>query len=89
MIHVADAILKLEAEIQEREEAIAAAMELLAVDPRVQMAFTDGIAEERARVLKLIEVQQEMLIRGGISHAILVALRRAVEEPSTHATDRH
>lgn len=66
-------------DLEQREQAIAAAMELTAVDPRVQAAFHDGIAEERGRVLALIQQQQDMLARSGHSFAILSALRRSVE----------
>jgi mevalonate kinase len=67
------------AELAEREQAVAAAMELATVDHAVQRAFNDGICEERTRVLKLIEVQQGYLKRGGVTHLGLTALRRAIE----------
>ena len=40
-----------------REQELAAAMELLAVDPRIQAAFADGAAEARKRVQLLIQEQ--------------------------------
>lgn len=66
-------------ELEQREAALAAAMELLTVDPAVQAAFHDGRMEERHRVLWLIEQQRDMLSRAGQGHAILGALKRAVE----------
>lgn len=69
-----------EQQLREREQAIAAAMELMSVDERVQMAFNDGICEERCRILKLIDTQLEWYERGSLSCCGLTALRRAVEE---------
>ena len=40
-----------------REQELAAAMELLSVDPRIQAAFNDGAAEARRRVQLLIQEQ--------------------------------
>jgi hypothetical protein len=79
VLHVTEALQLLEADLAEREAALAAAMELTSVDRRVQAAFFDGIAEERARVITLINAQIEMLSRASISHAVLIALRKAVE----------
>jgi hypothetical protein len=66
-------------ELEEREAALAAAMELASVDPAVRAAFNDGIADERYRVLALIQQQIDTLSRGAISHTVLHTLRRAVE----------
>ena len=40
-----------------REQELAAAMELLSVDPRITAAFNDGAAEARRRVQLLIQEQ--------------------------------
>lgn len=66
-------------DLEQREAALAAAMELCSVDPRVRAAFHDGILEERNRCLALIEQQMELLTRASISHTVLRTLRRAVE----------
>jgi hypothetical protein len=79
VLHITEALQRLEADLAEREAALAAAMELTSVDRRVQAAFFDGIAEERARVITLITAQIDMLSRGAISHTVLHTLRRAVE----------
>lgn len=68
-----------EAALDEREQAVAAAMEMLTVDPAVRAAFRDGITEERSRVLALIDQQVELLRRGTVSHTVLRTLRRYVE----------
>lgn len=78
-IQAVEALRRLEAELSEREQALAAAMELATVDSRTRAAFFDGIAEERGRVIALINAQIEMLSRASISHAVLIALRGAVE----------
>lgn len=78
-IEAVKALQRLEAELAEREQALATAMELATVDHAARAAFFDGIAEERARVITLINAQIEMLSRASISHAVLVALRKAVE----------
>jgi len=44
-------------QLEQREQELAAAMELLAVDPRVQAAYNDGAAEARRRVQLLIQLQ--------------------------------
>lgn len=79
ILRVAESLQRLEAELAEREQALAAAMELATVDSRTRAAFFDGVAEERGRVLTLIDAQIEMLSRASISHAVLIALRKAVE----------
>lgn len=79
---VATAMAKLHqriADIEEREVALAAAMELASVDGSVRAAFRDGRMEERDRVLKLIDSQLDMLARTSINRTVLGALRKAVE----------
>lgn len=44
-------------QLDQREQELAAAMELLAVDPRITAAFADGAAEARRRVQLLIHEQ--------------------------------
>lgn len=78
-IEAVQALQRLEAELAEREQALAAAMELATVDNAARTAFFDGIAEERSRVVTLINAQIKMLSRASISHAVLIALRKAVE----------
>lgn len=73
-------ILAIETDLEQRESNLAAAMELVAIEPRVRMAYQDGRSDERARVLTLINAQADMLCRGGFSHTVLSALRRAVLE---------
>lgn len=79
VLHIAESLQKLEADLAEREQALAAAMELATIDNRTRAAFFDGIAEERARIITLINAQIEMLSRASISHQVLLTLRRAVE----------
>lgn len=74
-----DALRHIEADLSEREAAIAAAMELATVDSRTRAAYFDGIAEERQRVITLIDQRLDCLSRSGISHTVLVSLRRAIE----------
>ena len=79
---VATAMARLQhrvADLEEREAALAAAMELANVDGAVRAAFHDGRMEERDRVLKLIDTQLDMLSRTSISRTLLHALRRMVE----------
>ena len=65
--------------LNEREQALAAAMELAAVDPAVRAAFHDGVREERRRWLGLIDERIEMLNRASISWTVLKSLRDAGE----------
>lgn len=67
-----------QAYLEEREAALAAAMELASVDPAVRAAFRDGIAEERGRVLALIDARLDLLAHSS-SAIILRTLRQAVQ----------
>ena len=67
--------------LNEREAALAAAMELAAVDPAVRAAFRDGIAEERYRWLALIDERLDMLRHDSVSYTALKSLRDAGEAP--------
>lgn len=62
-------------ELEDREAALAAAMELASVDPAVRAAFHDGIAEERGRWLALIDERLDMLRHDSVSYTVLKALR--------------
>lgn len=66
-------------ELEQREAALAAAMELASVDPAVRAAFRDGCKEERSRVLTLIDAQLDALAQTSISRTLLHTLRRMVE----------
>lgn len=68
-----------QADLEEREAALAAAMELASVDPAVRAAFFDGIAEERGRWLALIDERLTYFNPGGGIHTVLEALRKAGE----------
>ena len=70
-----------EAALNEREAALAAAMELAAVDPSVRAAFHDGIQEERRRWLALIDERLDMLRHDSVSYTVLKSLRNAGESP--------
>lgn len=67
------------ADLEEREAALAAAMELASVDPAVQAAFHDGIAEERARWLALIDQRLTYFGHRTVTYTVLEALRQAGE----------
>lgn len=69
-------------DLEDREAALAAAMELASVDPAVRAAFHDGIAEERGRWLALIDERMDMLRKASISYTVLKALRDAGEVSS-------
>jgi hypothetical protein len=73
--HIYQLVNQREADLAEREEALAAAMELVSVDPAVQAAFRDGINLERSRWLALIDERIEMLSRASISYTVLKSLR--------------
>lgn len=66
-------------ELEQREAALAAAMELANVDPAVRAAFHDGIAEERSRWLAMIDERLEYFQpRSGI-YSVLQTLRKTGE----------
>ena len=67
--------------LNEREAALAAAMELAAVDTAVRAAFRDGIAEERYHWLALIDERLDMLRHDSVSYTVLKSLRDAGEAP--------
>lgn len=56
-----DATAEQHHQLDQREQELAAAMELLAVDPRIVAAFNDGAAEARRRVQLLIQEQLDYL----------------------------
>jgi F0F1-type ATP synthase delta subunit len=61
-----------------REQELAAAMELLAVDPRVVAAFNDGAAETRRRVQLLIQEQLSYLSPQSSTRIVLRRLSELV-----------
>jgi hypothetical protein len=68
------------ADLDEREQAIAQAAEMLTESAVVQAALHQGAASERDRVLLLIDHQLDQLKRGGTNAVVLTALRRMVAE---------
>lgn len=68
-----------QADLEEREAALAAAMELASVDPAVRAAFFDGIAEERGRWLALIDERLAYFGNRTVTYTVLEALRQAGE----------
>jgi hypothetical protein len=66
-------------ELEQREAALAAAMELASVDPAVRAAFHDGIFEERSRWLALINERLAYFNPGTVIYSVLETLRRAGE----------
>lgn len=77
------------ASIDEREQAIAQAAEMLAESAVVQAALHQGAASERARVLVLIDHQVDQLNRSGINALVLRALRQMVAEVGSYSTDSY
>lgn len=73
-------LLAIDAELQEREAALAAASELCSTDARVRAAYHDGRSDERARILTLLQAQTDTLDEAGLSFAVLSTLRRAIED---------
>ena len=67
-------------DLDEREQAIAQAAEMLTESAVVQAAFHQGAASMRDRVLILIDHQVDQLKRGGTNALVLRTLRRMVAE---------
>jgi hypothetical protein len=68
------------ADLDDREQAVAHATELLSQDSSVQAAWRQGAAAERSRIVTLIDHQLEQLSRGGTNAVVLTTLRRMVLE---------
>jgi hypothetical protein len=68
------------ASLDEREQAIAQAAEMLTESAAVQAAWHQGAASERDRVVVLIDHQLDQLKRGGTNALVLETLRRTVLE---------
>ena len=68
------------ASLDEREQAIAQAAEMLTESAAVQAALHQGAASERDRVVVLIDHQLDQLKRGGTNALVLETLRRTVLE---------
>ena len=66
-------------ELEQREAALAAAMELASVDPAVRAAYNDGILQERKRWLALIDERLEYFQPGGTAYTVLDTLRQVGE----------
>lgn len=72
-----DALL---ADLEQREQSVAQAAELLTATAAVQAAWQQGGMAERDRVVMLIDLQLDQLSRGGVNALVLTALRRQVLE---------
>lgn len=68
------------ADLDDREQAIAQAAEMLTESAVVQAALHQGAASERHRVAMLIDQQLDHLKRGGTNAVVLTALRKMVLE---------
>ena len=63
-----------------REQELAAAMELLTVDPAVRAAYNNGEADAYRRVQRLIQMQLDALPRCSGARTVLHSLSRMVGE---------
>ena len=72
-----DALL---ADLEQREQSVAQAAELLSQEPAIAAAWQQGSMAERDRVAALIDHQLDQLSRGGVNALVLTALRRQVLE---------
>ena len=68
------------ADLEQREQSVAQAAELLTATAAVQAAWHQGGMAERDRVAALIDHQLDQLSRGGVNALVLTALRRQVLE---------
>lgn len=77
---LADQLEAKEQELQERERAVAEAAEQLSQVAQVQQAFVAGKADERGRVVALIDLQLETLGKAGLNAISLRTLRQRLLE---------
>lgn len=77
---LADQLEAKEQELLEREQAVAHAAEELSQEVQVQQAFAAGKADERGRVVALIDLQLETLGRAGLNAISLRTLRQQLLE---------
>ena len=68
------------ADLEQREQSVAQAAELLSESAAAAAAWHQGGLRERDRVLLLIDHQLDQLKRGGINALVLTTLRRMVSE---------
>jgi hypothetical protein len=68
------------ADLEQREQSVAQAAELLTESAAVRSAWQQGGMAERDRVVMLIDLQLDQLSRGGVNALVLTALRRQVLE---------
>lgn len=78
LITARTALETLLADLEDREQAIAQAAELLSESAAVQAAWQQGGTAERDRITALIDHQLEQLNRGGTNAVVLTTLRRMV-----------
>ena len=68
------------ADLEQREQSVAQAAELLSQESAIAAAWQQGGMAERDRVAALIDHQLDQLFRGGTNALVLTALRRQVLE---------
>ena len=68
------------ADLEQREQSVAQAAELLSESAAAAAAWHQGGMAERDRVAALIDHQLDQLSRGGLNAIVLTALRRQVLE---------
>ena len=68
------------ADLEQREQSVAQAAELLSQEPAIAAAWQQGGMAQLDRVVALIDHQLDQLSRGGINALVLTALRRMVLE---------
>jgi hypothetical protein len=68
------------ADLEQREQSVAQAAELLSESAAIAAAWHQGGMAERDRVAALIDHQLDQLSRGGVNAIVLTALRRQVLE---------
>jgi len=67
-------------EIEQREQAIAAASEQLSQDQAVQAAWRQGAASKQGQIVAMIDHMRAELHRGGVNATCLDTLRRQILE---------
>jgi hypothetical protein len=77
---VADTTADRQRMLDQREQELAAAMELLSVDTRTVSAYEQGQSDAYRRVQQLIQLQLQHLPRTSGARTVLHTLSRMVEE---------
>ena len=80
---IESAALEVRAELEQREAAVARAIEDATGTPAVAAAYSQGRYDREREIIALLEEQQDTLGRAGLNAISLASLKRRITEVAT------